>query len=159
MKLARVWHPYWSWEEYTAGMWRRVYGVEREQFLQQAIIFTGNTELYGSWMLKVVKAWSISCEHNLTDYGMNRRAWIGHAACCLAINCPEDITRSAWKCLAEDQRIRANIKADEAIYAWERKYAAQNSRIRRDLESERLSRRDSGRSRSDIGEFQQGSLF
>ena len=159
MKFARVWHPYWAWEEYSAGMWRRIHGIERDQFLQQAIVFTGDTNLYGSWMIKVIAAWPISCEHNLTDYGMNRRAWIGHAACCLAINCPEDITRSAWKCLTEEQRIKANIKADEAIYAWQRKYAAENSRICRGLDEQRISERDSGRSRSGIGETQQGSLF
>lgn len=159
MKLIRIWHPYWAWEEYSAGMWRRIHGIERDQFLQQAITFTGDTELYGSWMLKVTEVWPISCEHNLTDYGMNRRAWIGHSACCLAINCPEDITRAAWKTLTDEQRIKANIKADEAIYAWERKYTVQTSGIRRNMDDQRLCGRDTGRSRSSIGGNEQGSFL
>lgn len=137
-KFKRIWHPYWAWEEYAAGMWRRFHGLEREQFFKQAVEFTGDPDLYGLWMLKVTEAWPISCEHNLTDYGMNRRAWIGHAACCLAINCPEDITRLAWKCLTDDQRTKANRKADEAIYAWERKHATQDSGVRDDMADQRI---------------------
>lgn len=133
--MKRIWHPYTAWEEFHAGMWRRVYGEERNRFLQKAITFTGDHELYGSWMLKVIEAWPLSCEHNLTDICQNRRAWIGHAACTLAINCPEDITRSAWGHLSEEQRIKANHKADLAIVTWERFYSRKNSEVRRDMET------------------------
>ena len=133
-KFQRVWHPYTAWEEYRAGMWRRVHGKERARLLQEAIRFTGDATIYGSWMLKVIREWPVSCEHNLTDYDMNRRAWVGHAACCLAITCPEDITREAWGELTQEQQDRANARADEAIYAWERRYAAENPRVHRDLD-------------------------
>jgi hypothetical protein len=114
-------------------MWRRVYGEERDKFLAEAIAFTGDSELYGNWMMQIIGRWRISCEHNLTDIGINRRAWIGHAACCLAINCPEDITRSAWKHLSEDQQSKANQKADFAIVSWERKHSRKNSELYQDL--------------------------
>ena len=133
--VKRIWHPYTSWEEFHAGMWRRVYGDERAKFLGEAIRFTGDPELYGQWMLKVTAAWPMSCEHNLTDIGQNRRAWIGHAACCLAIKCPEDITRSAWGHLSEDQRMKANQKADFAIVTWERAHSRKNSEVHRHLET------------------------
>jgi hypothetical protein len=68
----KVWHPYTAWEEYHAGMWRKVYGHERTRFLQASIAFTGDPELYGKWMMSVIEAWPISCEHNLTDYGINK---------------------------------------------------------------------------------------
>lgn len=120
MKRRRKYHPYTLWEDYKFGMWRIVgRGPERDDLLQKAISFTGNAELYGSWMMKVIQYWPKSCEHNLTDTSINRRAWVGHAACCMAINCPEDITREAWGNLTEQQRIEANAMADLAISTWE----------------------------------------
>jgi len=70
-------------------------------------------------MLHVANEWTYSCEHNLTDRSLNRRAWIGHAACALAFRCPEDIVRAAWSELTEQQQVEANAKADEAIRSWE----------------------------------------
>lgn len=117
--MKRIWHPYTSWEDYKAGMWRTVSGKEKAYLLQKAIIFTGNAALYGEWMLKVIDAWPIGCEHNFTDTSINRRAWVGHAACCMAINCPESVTREAWKHLNQQQQDDANAVADIAIKTWE----------------------------------------
>lgn len=117
--MRRIFHPYTAWEEYAAGMWSSVGGAARAKLLAEAIAFTGDHEKYGSAMLAVLNAWPISCEHNLSDLGQNRKAWIGHAACCLAIGCPEDITREAWGYLTEAQRVAANRKAAEAIMVWE----------------------------------------
>jgi len=99
-------------------MWGRV--KDRQSYLEKAIEFTGDHELYGSWMRKVITDWPYSCEHNLTNKTINRKAWIGHAAVALAIQCPEDIVRQAWGFLSEDQRMRANMQADMAIAEWER---------------------------------------
>jgi len=126
-------------------MWSRIGGAERLVLLDKAVEFTGDAELYGSWMLKVIKAWPVSCEHNLTDYGMNRKAWTGHAACCLALSIPEDITRSAWGRLTQLQQDQANAKAGEAIHAWEQWYAGQNSTVHIDMDSEGIPEWDTGR--------------
>ncbi len=120
--LKRTYHSYVDWEDNKAGMWRSVHGEERIVFLEAAIEFTGDAELYGSWMLKVIESWPFACEHNLSCENMNRQAWIGHAACCMAINCPEEVTRLAWHHLTDKQRIEANAKADQAIEKWELKY-------------------------------------
>lgn len=100
-------------------MWGKVPDGQRKKFLEDAILFTGNAQLYGKYMLRVAKEWPISCEQNLTDYSQNRRAWIGHAACALAMKCPEDIVREAWSYLSEKQQIAANAEADKAIEEWE----------------------------------------
>lgn len=121
VSVNRIYHHYSKLEENGAGMWKSFYGEEREEFIKKAFVFTGDAELYGSFMLKVIETWPFSCEHNLTCTEMNRQAWIGHAACCLAIGCPEDITRIAWHMLTKDQQDRANLKADEAIKKWEMK--------------------------------------
>lgn len=113
-----VWHPWWAWEEVDHNMWGAV--SHRNTWLQIAIIFTGNADLYGQWMLKVADTWPISCEHNLTKPG-DKRAWIGHAAVALAIGCPEDIVREAWGHLTEEQQRLANEKASIAIEYWRQK--------------------------------------
>lgn len=112
-----VWHPYWFWEEFYFNMWGEV--PNRKEWLARAIEFTGDHELYGRWMLQVVKEWPFSCAHNLTKRGTGRKAWIGHAAVARAIQCPEDIVREAWGYLTREQQDLANMKAQQAIEKWE----------------------------------------
>jgi hypothetical protein len=123
--MQQIFHPFTDLEEHAHGMWRNVHGAERERLLRKAIGFTGDAELYGSFMRRVVAEWPISCEHNLTCAGLNRQAWIGHAACCLATEATEDITREAWGYLSQEQQDLANAQADAAIAEWEKKHAEQ----------------------------------
>lgn len=122
MEISRIYHPYNLWEDWKHGMWRTIGGEERKRLLKEAIEFTGNAQLYGHWMRMVIKQWPYACEHNLTNPGINHQAFIGHSACCLAIGCPEDITRIAWHSLTQQQRDEANIEADEAIAEWKQRY-------------------------------------
>ena len=119
--INRIYHPYWLWEETKFNMWGRVH--DRQKYLDEAIVFTGDHEKYGSYMLRVAKEWPYSCEHNLTGNWQNEKAWIGHAACALAFQCPEDIVRQAWGYLTEEQQWKANNQADIAISYWKRNYA------------------------------------
>lgn len=102
-------------------MWGSV--DNRRLALEKAKVFTGNHNLYGRFMMRVVDEWSNSCVNALTDYSLNRRAWVGHAACALAKGIPEDITRHAWGLLTDEQRLLANKKAERAIQHWEYNYA------------------------------------
>jgi len=117
--IERLYHPYWEWEEIDHNMWGTV--KDKQAYLAKAIGFTCDAELYGSYMLRVADEWPCSCRHNLSNTTQNRKAWIGHAACALAFQCPEDIVRSAWGYLTEEQQEKANKKADEAIKYWEEK--------------------------------------
>lgn len=118
--LARVYHSHEKWEEIKAGMWSDV--EDKKTMLQKAIEFTGDHALYGSYMMRVINEWPISCENALTDSAMNKKAWVGHAACAMAIGCPEDITRQAWGVLSDEQRFLANQEAARAIREWEHAY-------------------------------------
>lgn len=120
MKIDRVYHPYYAWEETYTRMWSKV--KDREAFLRVAIDFTGDAERYGQFMRIVTEVWPVSCEHNLTNKEQNRKAWIGHAACAFAFGCPEDVVRQAWGFLSKEQQDAANLQAEQAIDAWEEKY-------------------------------------
>lgn len=116
--MRRIYHPYTTWEDFKAGMWRKCDKADEERILPSAVAFTGDHLRYGSFMLQVALGWPFACEHNLTDVAMNRRAWIGHAACCLAIGAPEYLTRRAWWMLTQEQRDAADAQADSAIREW-----------------------------------------
>jgi len=143
--MIRVWHPFYDWEE--LGMWYNLPKNQEETLFAQAVEFTGDHELYGSYMLLVADNWPVSCEHNLTARGVNHKAWIGHAACYMAIGCPEHITRKAWRELTDEQRELANKKAEEAIDYW---HENKSKKVHKSMVSEGLqgnSRRSTGESR------------
>lgn len=115
--MRRVYHHYKKWEDFKAGMYSR--SLDEELDLKKAIEFTGNHDAYGLAMKEVVEKWKFSCEHNLTNLNINRKAWLGHAACSFKMKLPEYIVRSAWGLLTEPQRILANAQADKWIEYWE----------------------------------------
>jgi hypothetical protein len=121
MKFERVYRDCRTWEEIPHNMWGEA--TDPKEALERAIAFTGDHRLYGEHMLRVTKEWPVSCENALTDYALNRKAWIGHAAVALALNIPEDITRKAWGMLTDEQRVLANREAERAIREWEDAYA------------------------------------
>jgi hypothetical protein len=121
MKFKRVYHPVWDWEECEHNMWGTSSNPASD--LKKAISFTGDHKRYGRFMLRVVNEWPVSCENALTDYRLNRKAWVGHAAVALALYIPENITRKAWGELTDEQRILANREAERAIQVWENNYA------------------------------------
>jgi hypothetical protein len=113
--LKKIHHPYQKWEEYKKGMWKSISRVEAEKLLPLVVKFTGNHIEYGKAMFEVLKTWKYSCEDKLTDISLNRKAWLGHAACCLKFGWPESIVREGWKLLNNNQRNLANEQAEKAI--------------------------------------------
>lgn len=127
-KTNQVFVHYELWEDYHAGMWRKLSNKEEEDhYRQKAIDFTGDHIKYGEAMLLVCRTWHNTCLHNLSNASINRRAFIGHAACALVINCPEYIVRQAWWKLTEKQRILADEQADKAIELWEHERKLRNT--------------------------------
>jgi len=120
--MKQAFHHHEKWEEYIYGMWRTVSKEVECQILPLAVEFTGNHKLYGLAMLRVISEWPISCEQNLTNVSINRRAWLGHAACCLQHGWPEYLVRQAWHHLSQKQQEDANAKASEVIKIFESKY-------------------------------------
>jgi hypothetical protein len=120
--LKKIWHPYWEWEDWKAGMWRKVSAKEERKFLPIAVEFTGNHVLYGTHMMAIVTEWPVSCEHNLTDASLNKIAWIGHAACAHAKGIPEYIVRRAWSVLSDEQRDLANERSEMALSFWRKNF-------------------------------------
>jgi predicted RNA polymerase sigma factor len=101
-------------------MWRITSGSERALLLSMVKEFMANTGAFREAMMRALKEWPNSCEMNMSATSINKQAFIGHAACCIAINCPEDVTRCGWHELTQEQQDRANAAADEAIAEWQK---------------------------------------
>ena len=115
--MRRKWHPYTDWEDYQAGMYAVSDNVMDER--ADSIDLLRNPFGLRDAMADAVLSWPIAAEHNLTDTGSNRRAWLGQAACCLAHGATQFATCSAWWELTDDQRADANAAADYVIAMWE----------------------------------------
>lgn len=118
MKIKQHWTPYWEWEDYHNGMWKK----GNEDRLQEAIEFTGNWQKYGAAMLDVIFAWSRTMLNSLTNPSVNKRAFLGHCAVSYTIGITEDITRAAWKLLTDQQRYDADLIAQQTIQTWKQEY-------------------------------------
>lgn len=120
--MVRVYKPYWVWEDYKNGMWRKVDKNTEIVLLDMAIKFTGNHVLYGNAMSQVASSWKNTMLNSLTNTSINRRAFLGHCACQYKINCPEYVTRMAWRELTDKQRRLADLVAQKTIDKWEINY-------------------------------------
>jgi hypothetical protein len=123
-KTKQIFVHYNLWEDHA--MWRTLTRLEEPEFRKMAIDFTGDYIRYGRAMMKVIDQWPNTCMNSLSNPSINRRAFIGHAACQLEINCPEYIVRQAWWMLNENQRILADKEADKAIQEWEQRRKSGN---------------------------------
>lgn len=113
--MKRIYVHYTLWEDFINGMWRNETKEYEETHFEEIVNFTGNHNLYGEAMLNMVENWNNTCLHNLTDNNINKRAFVGHAACCFKFGWPEYLVRRAWNTLSKEQQINANAMADKAI--------------------------------------------
>jgi hypothetical protein len=115
MKIKQIYHPYYLWEDYINGMWKKAEKESEQDLIKKATEFMSDHEKFGEAMNKVVENWKYTCEHNLTDPLINHKAFIGQSAVCYELKIPEYITRIAWSCLTENQQFLANKQAGKAI--------------------------------------------
>ena len=136
--IKQVYIPYWEWEDYINGMWRRVKKCDEQEIIDKCIIFTGNHILYGLAMSEVIEAWPRTMLHNLSNKNINRKAFLGHCAVQYKLNIPEYITRIAWGQLTEEQRFLANNEALKNIKHWENEFQRKNKQLYKGLGTQML---------------------
>jgi hypothetical protein len=128
--MKRIYHPYWKWEDYHAGLYDLDNYYNEQQ--TESMTFTAkeilcNSEFFLKTALKVVTEWRYAAEVNLSNPSRNRQAWIGQASCCYVLQTPEYITKYAWRLMTPEQQAEANRIADIAIKTWEEKQLCQNN--------------------------------
>lgn len=127
--MKQVFETYDKWEDYNAGMYSLLEPNDKQMKIQLSIKLLSNKYEFCNVMKMVSDKWVVSTAVNLTNKSINRRAWLGAAACCFAHGATEIITRIAWAMLTEKQQSDANAIADRFIIEYERK----NNRIHKKM--------------------------
>lgn len=115
--MERIFHHYSKWEDFHAGMYDESKDGRKER-VQKAAFILGTPNICRNAMEKVVSEWRIATEFNLSNTEINRKAWLGQAACSCFAGIHEDETREAWGIMTEAQRVEANRIAADIIKKW-----------------------------------------
>lgn len=115
--MQRIFYHYELWEDYKNGMYAEC-KEGRSERVKQAASILGTARTCRKAMEKVVSEWTIATEYNLSNAGINRKAWLGQAACACYAGIHEDETREAWGLMTDAQRDKANEIAQQIITAW-----------------------------------------
>lgn len=88
-KEERIFHTFDKWECEKAGLYKTsVDGMTADQCKEAYRDFLSDTDRFREAAECVISDWEKSCEHYLTNFAMNRIAWIGQAAVCYATGIP-----------------------------------------------------------------------
>lgn len=110
--MAQYFAHYHFWEDFKNGIFdSRV----QEKYIKKAMYILSTPTIFKETIQHMFKEWHISCKVNLTNNDINKRAWVGAAACSYGMDCTEKETRIAWNRLNDKQRIKANSIAEEQI--------------------------------------------
>lgn len=115
---SRIFHTYDKWECEKAGFYKQqVDGMTAEECRIAYRDFLANEGKFRNAANAVINEWTNSCEHYLTNFAMNRIAWIGQAAMCYETGIPSKFC-SGFNLLTDEQKERANEVALDVLNDW-----------------------------------------
>lgn len=114
----RIFHTYDKWECEKAGLYKTsVDGMTADECKRAYRDFLSDLDKFKDASEKVITEWKNSCEHYLTNFAMNRIAWIGQASMCYATGIPSKFC-SGFSLLTDEQKEAANHVALDALNKW-----------------------------------------
>ena len=130
----RIFHTHDKWECYKAGFYATsVDGKNEEQCKQEFAAFLSNKKEFEKALKYIIKNWKHSCEHYLTNRGMNRIAYLGQAAAAYAIHIPSKYASGFYLMTKEEQDA-----ADELALKYLNKWLVKNKREKVTMEEARM---------------------
>jgi len=118
--IKQIFHHFSLWEDNKKGFYDTVC-ADYSDHVQKSVKLLSDQEEFRKYAEKVIKEWVYSCEQNLTDPSLNKIAYIGQSACCMANNTPAFVTRNAWSYIDETDQRKANETAREILREWRNK--------------------------------------
>jgi len=117
-KEERIFHTYDKWECEKAGLYKTsVDGMTVDQCKEAYRNFLADTDRFREAAECVISDWEKSCEHYMTNFAMNRIAWIGQAAMCYATGIPSKFC-GGFSLLTDKQKDAANQVALDILNKW-----------------------------------------
>lgn len=117
--MKRIYHTWDKWECYPAGFYedRAPDGMTPHEAVRAYRDFLRDTPRFAAALDRVIVEWPNSCEHYLTNENMNRIAWLGQAAMCIATRVPSCF-RGGFNLLTPAEQQEANATALVALNRW-----------------------------------------
>lgn len=122
----QIFHHFSKWEDYKLGFYASTC-VDTEQHIKKSVELLSCQDTFYKYADKVINEWIYSCEQNLTDPSLNKIAYIGQSACCIANDTPAFVTRLAWSYIDEDTQKEANKTAKKILDKWKIKQMMKGS--------------------------------
>jgi len=115
----RLLHTWDAWECYPAGFYsdKPPAGMDAATCEESYRAFLADIPRFDAALQRVLAEWVNSCEHYLTNEKMNRIAWLGQAAMCLATGVPARFC-GGYNLLTDEQKQTADEKALEYLNKW-----------------------------------------
>lgn len=114
-KVDRIYHPYWLWEEYKLGFYNNFSNSDFKRLMPEVIKLFSSYADTVFYMNRVINEFKYSCEHNLSNTGMNRIAFLGQCASLLHNGSPSELTMRSWKYVPEEYQKQADSIAESII--------------------------------------------
>lgn len=130
MKVKQIYHPYWEWECFHAGMYesKNKFGFDETKCKNMYKDFLSDLNLFEKSINGIFNNWIKSCENFLTWENINRIAWIGQASACYTIGLPSVYKGGFWL-LSETQQKNANKLAERYLINWINENDKENKRL------------------------------
>ena len=119
--MNRIYHPWNKWEDYKHGFYG---GLEypKDNTLELYASLLRDLTKFENALKIIVNEWRYSCEHNLSNEGMNRIAYLGQAACALIYNVPNSISMGGYNLLTTEEQQAADAMAQKYLNLWLEKH-------------------------------------
>lgn len=117
--MKRIYHTWDKWEAYPAGFYntKAPDGMSDPDAVQAYTQFLRDDDRFRAALETVLDEWPNSCEHYLSNEKMNRIAWLGQAAMCVATGVPAKY-KSGYNYLADHEKYRADTAALGYLNQW-----------------------------------------
>lgn len=117
--MTRIYHTWEKWECYPAGFYESQppSDMTAREAQDAYANFLRNVPQFESAMCRLIDEWPNSCEHYLSNDKMNRIAWLGQAAVCIALGIPHGF-RGGFNQLTQAEQQAANEAALRWLNAW-----------------------------------------
>jgi hypothetical protein len=117
--MKRIYHTWDEWECYPAGFYEDAppAGMTGREAVHAYRDFLADIPRFEAALTRVLCEWPRSCEHYLSNENMNRIAWLGQAAMCIATSVPA-VFRGGFNLLTAEQQQLANEAALRALNVW-----------------------------------------
>lgn len=126
MKSKQIFHHFSKWEDYKMGFYDSTCENVNEH-IQKSIDLLSDQKKFKKFAEKLIIDWKFSCEQNLTDPSLNKIAYIGQGACCIANSTPSFVTRLAWSYIEEENQKKANKTAKKILKKWQYNHLLKDS--------------------------------